>query len=240
MTMSLVVSEAQVLEYNCSNKVLAPLNIFHLDKHQVCYNETDYGIFDDYELLVEYFGNGPWAVVPKSIVSNGINCEPTTMSEFSFNDCYIHKFLVMVICNEDTLFSVPVKYDYKYNEFCSDNNGVRSSLTCCKNELGGRWTNVPEPLFIVPSEYNESHLNESDSSHISIYPQPASEYFFIRGNWVKSISIFNLQGQIVYNISGISVKTPKFYTSNLNDGVYLAKVELENGYEQVRKLIVQK
>ncbi len=68
---------------------------------------------------------------------------------------------------------------------------------------------------------------------VKIYPNPVTDYIEIEGNIiVKEVNLFALNGQLI-----LSSKQNKFSVSNLPIGIYLLKIEDENGNIATRKII---
>jgi hypothetical protein len=67
----------------------------------------------------------------------------------------------------------------------------------------------------------------------NLYPNPVTDFFEIETNLkIKEVSLLTLNGQLIK-----SEKQKRVYTSNMSKGVYLVKVEDENGNISVKKII---
>ncbi|WP_353078979.1 T9SS type A sorting domain-containing protein [Flavobacterium sp.] len=79
-------------------------------------------------------------------------------------------------------------------------------------------------------------LSESEEkNNISIYPNPATDYLFIKSDLdIKDIQISDLNGRIINNLQ---FQDNKMDLSNLNTGVYFAKISDENGKILTKKII---
>lgn len=83
---------------------------------------------------------------------------------------------------------------------------------------------------------NNTLSTNSVSTHlsVSIYPNPASDYFTIEmENEIKSVEIYSLQGQKVLNST-----LKKINISNLSKGIYLVQIEDKNHAVSTQKLVI--
>jgi len=77
--------------------------------------------------------------------------------------------------------------------------------------------------------------NDLENSDFNFYPNPVKDELNITSkSAVKSISVYNVSGQLVMNSKSGS---KKLNTSSLTSGVYMARVELENGRIETFKII---
>lgn len=81
----------------------------------------------------------------------------------------------------------------------------------------------------------ESEINNHTSEAIHVYPNPFTSGFEIQGNnSVKSMSIFDINGNLITTISDLNAKMG----SNLNSGIYIIRFEKMDGslvYQKVEK-----
>lgn len=81
-------------------------------------------------------------------------------------------------------------------------------------------------------------LNEEFSGSITIYPNPASTELYIdlteSTDKIESVQIVSIQGQVVYR----SQKTNVIDVSDLNEGVYILKIELASGTQLSKRVLV--
>jgi len=91
-------------------------------------------------------------------------------------------------------------------------------------------TDPVNPQMIVPVTLAVfTGINEYSNSYIAVYPNPATNYINVKGDQeIYSVELINLVGQQVYR-SEVNQLTHTIVTDNLQSGVYLLKVELENG-----------
>ncbi len=87
----------------------------------------------------------------------------------------------------------------------------------------------------------ETIINESVSDNdFTIYPNPATDYFYCNfsnhGNIAEYIEIVDLQGRIIKKIDNNSGKNLKIDISDLSNGIYYIRTELNNS--PINKLIV--
>ena len=74
-------------------------------------------------------------------------------------------------------------------------------------------------------------IDELDGSDINIYPNPANDFVNLEfGNEVKTITIMNFTGQIVYTNENVSTqKILRINTSTFEAGIYIVQIETSNG-----------
>ena len=80
-------------------------------------------------------------------------------------------------------------------------------------------------------------VNQNSISGLAIYPNPVKGgilYFDTQANAEKSVSIFDVIGKQVVNVTAA---TNAVNVSNLKDGVYIVKIT-ENGKSETRKLVI--
>ena len=68
---------------------------------------------------------------------------------------------------------------------------------------------------------------------ISVYPNPASDYIYVKGDFKKA-TIINISGQRV-----LEGNTNPINTSRLAEGIYFIKVETQNG-NFTQKIMIKK
>jgi len=90
------------------------------------------------------------------------------------------------------------------------------------------FTAVNCPYTLYNEEFNQDNA-------ISVYPNPANEVLTIKmASELKSAEIFNLQGQKIKTHT-----TKVMNVSDLLNGVYLIRIEDQNGKESIQKLVKQ-
>lgn len=77
-------------------------------------------------------------------------------------------------------------------------------------------------------------VNQFDRELFSIYPNPASNNFSIKGNFEKA-QVYTISGQLVKTF--VSSENNQFSISDLNTGIYLVKVSDANNNSKTLKLI---
>ncbi len=90
----------------------------------------------------------------------------------------------------------------------------------------------------VLNEDGSTEITEENNSEISIYPNPAKDYFTINynNNLNKEISIFSIDGRLLLSET-TSSNIHKIDCSNFKSGIYIVKINSDN--EQViRKVIL--
>ncbi|HKR05615.1 MAG TPA: T9SS type A sorting domain-containing protein, partial [Bacteroidia bacterium] len=116
-------------------------------------------------------------------------------------------------------------YDPFYSNVALDAfvSNLYNSCTLCREEDGG------ENIFEAVSKGN-----------IIIYPNPSTGELFIKstGSEIRSVHIMDLMGKMVYSNKKVSVTLYKGDLSVLNEGVYIAVVELSDGNIFRNKIII--
>jgi len=93
---------------------------------------------------------------------------------------------------------------------------------------------------VVPNSFYKAELQplgvgENSIAKLSIYPNPASDVFFINTEKNAKVTIYDISGRMIktqeYTVSGINV-------SDLNPGIYMAEIVIENA-RQVQKIIIK-
>ena len=86
-------------------------------------------------------------------------------------------------------------------------------------------------------------LDDYSLGSISLYPNPAKlelNIDFSKSNSVISseILIYNMQGKVIKTVSRNTEMIQKINTSELSDGVYILKINAENGAQYTKKLVI--
>jgi hypothetical protein len=77
----------------------------------------------------------------------------------------------------------------------------------------------------------------NDNFDITLYPNPANDYFSISGENIIKIEIFNIAGQLVYSAEQISVNE-SINVKDFERGAYLVKITTDSEVV-VKELILQ-
>jgi hypothetical protein len=101
--------------------------------------------------------------------------------------------------------------DMYYAELVFNNNDPESSQLI-----------VPVTLDVLTG------VNEFETSAVMIYPNPVVSNLNIKADaQIRSVELLNLMGQSVYKYD-VNAETHQINTSDLNSGIYMIKVDLEN------------
>lgn len=80
-------------------------------------------------------------------------------------------------------------------------------------------------------------INDFESSlDLTVYPNPTANSFSLN-KAINKLHIFDLSGKLVKTFSGAFSKNENYDISNLNQGLYLVKIENDNGQSLTSKLI---
>lgn len=95
---------------------------------------------------------------------------------------------------------------------------------------------LPSEMISIELATNVDDVNNYPSA--SIFPNPASSYLQINNDKrIDEISIYNLYGQHIKANIKIDAKNTNLDISGLKSGVYLIKIEQENGEFVIRRLV---
>jgi hypothetical protein len=81
-------------------------------------------------------------------------------------------------------------------------------------------------------------LNKNSGVLYSVYPSPASSVITVKGEELKTIEVYNLQGQLLIQQCVSSAESHIEITA-LADGFYLLKMEGTNGALQTQRIFVR-
>jgi hypothetical protein len=73
---------------------------------------------------------------------------------------------------------------------------------------------------------------------VILYPNPSTGEFFVNLA-LNEVELYNMKGQLVKSFKGSFEANQSFDISNLNGGVYLVKIQDQNGYAKSIKLIIE-
>lgn len=109
-------------------------------------------------------------------------------------------------------------------------------LVYWRNDFGG---GTQPPLAIDNFYFGSERLNTNDliKGNFDYYPNPVQNELNIKtGDNISSIEVYNFAGQAVDNVK-VDGKTYQLNTSKLKAGVYMVKVNFENGSTKTVKII---
>lgn len=145
---------------------------------------------------------------------------------------------------------------YFFADYCSGLIGTvdSSGNLIDHGDFSGNWVSFGEDinkeLYIIDiggSIYKikggEIAVTEDFSleNSLSMLPNPASENvtFSLKTGVIETINLYDIRGRMIFSEKNISSNTKTVSVSNLNSGVYFAKVTSEKGQSTVKKLMVQ-
>lgn len=96
-------------------------------------------------------------------------------------------------------------------------------------------TNTSQNLFFSET----TSLKENYKNDIIVYPNPTNGLITVSSNQPFKLNIFNLLGEEVY-FNEFKNDSYQVDLSNLNNVIYLMKLDLENSKTETRRLIIQK
>jgi len=101
-------------------------------------------------------------------------------------------------------------------------------------ESSDEWT----PSYFCFDNIELEYINEileSEKSNLEIYPNPTSDFIYIKNIEKKNIKIYDISGRI---LDEIFVENQKIDFSNFKAGIYFISVETENGIK-TQKIIIE-
>ena len=110
---------------------------------------------------------------------------------------------------------------------------VGNTITGCSNCTRGQTEDYAVRVVVLGVE--------EITDPFQIYPNPASEKFFIKSSnqHIKNITLYNIIGEKIIVQSNISTKDLSVDISELPNGTYLLRIESESGIQITRKIIIQ-
>lgn len=132
----------------------------------------------------------------------------------------------------DTAFAVtnlPTGKLYRFNVRSRYNNGVTNTISAYSNP-------VSRNLGVSGNKLDRGSNEPAASINVRIYPNPASEQFYVQAPNGSAISLMDMNGRILQSAIGNGAETV-FYTSSMAAGVYLVQVTDASGI-YLEKLIV--
>ncbi|MCF7561705.1 PQQ-dependent sugar dehydrogenase [Sabulilitoribacter multivorans] len=148
---------------------------------------------------------------------------------------------------------------YFFADYCTREVGILTdigsyqwSMTMQTPNITHGWTTFGEDvngeLYIAGGgnvyKITDANLStsETDSFKFKLYPNPSKESIFIdfdnRFNDVEFVSIYNIQGQKVTDISKPFKKVLNISTHNFKSGIYFLEISLKNKPKTTKKLII--
>ena len=96
-----------------------------------------------------------------------------------------------------------------------------------------------EVCVTTESEYENAIETITDES-IDLYPNPASDRFYIGGQSMKSIAVVNFAGQVVYELDNIMDDNIVIETESFVTGVYAVRITLSDGNTVTKRIVISK
>ena len=83
-----------------------------------------------------------------------------------------------------------------------------------------------------------TNINETGAAEARLFPNPASDMVNIEATGINRVTVINAVGQVVYDIEVDAAKT-QLNTASLESGVYMVRINTENGMVTKRMSIVR-
>ena len=96
-----------------------------------------------------------------------------------------------------------------------------------------------EVCVTTEKEYEEQNAIDliTDES-IDLYPNPASDRFFIEGQQMRGVQIVNFAGQVVYELDNIIGDSIAIETEGFALGVYAVRIILSDSRSVVKRIVI--
>lgn len=91
---------------------------------------------------------------------------------------------------------------------------------------------------VLPSTNTPDAIQDIQRANVAIYPNPAENNFFLKTEKRGSLELLDAVGRVVLN-ENIEIGLNNIELNDINKGVYIVHIILENGSESVSKLIVR-
>lgn len=148
---------------------------------------------------------------------------------------------------------------YFFADFCSNEIGFLSpsgedwELTFSGPFNNNGWTSFGEDvngeLFIIGIESGNVYriidptlgIDENETFNVSLYPNPTKNELTVKSSnplsKIQTISIYDLQGQLIQTVSISDSSIETIQISNLSSGMYLANITDSNGISTMKKFV---
>jgi hypothetical protein len=142
---------------------------------------------------------------------------------------------VVVLANFNTT-AQNVTPDFPYTGTWYDLMDETGSTSITVNNISDP-INIPAGGFkIYGNQASTLSVKDVQNSLFTIYPNPAKSSFRINKP-INNLRIYDITGKLVKTFSGAFSKNDDYDVSNLNQGLYLVKMENNNGQSLTSKLI---
>jgi len=129
---------------------------------------------------------------------------------------------------------LPTVFEYSDNNLNNDTYQYQVSATYngCESGL----------TDVIPVTINYTNINNPLQTLYVLYPNPANNVVFIKGDDIRQIEIYDLQGRTVKTqlISSIQDGSATINISTLASGMYLVKIYSKTDKAEIKRLIVIK
>ena len=114
-----------------------------------------------------------------------------------------------------------------------DIGGWIENTTITNGDCGGNLTNT-NSIFTGDVRTTTLAINELQKSHFTVYPNPATEFIYIKGlKTVKAVNILSVDGKQILKVKDSN----KIDLSKLAPGIYLFEIETDNALIERVKII---
>ncbi len=138
---------------------------------------------------------------------------------------------------------IPSNGCYQISAISPTGEGCGNGLGVIKDANGitmmqfGSNQNVFTNKYSVEFTCDNVGIEENTSSHVTVFPNPASNQINIEGNDICEVLIYNALGQIVYAKSG---NVESVDTSAFEEGLYVVNIKNINGITTTQRIVIKK
>lgn len=148
--------------------------------------------------------------------------------------------------NVENISDLPTDECYLFRIYDSNNNGI-----CCNYGNGYYYIKDENGNHLIDGEGDygtmASHLlslkkkdytsvGEGASKSLSIYPNPANNRIYVRGEGIGSVEVYNSLGQMVLSLEGND--NASFDVASFANGIYVVRVIDNNGTVTTKKVTI--
>ncbi|MBD3637409.1 MAG: T9SS type A sorting domain-containing protein [Crocinitomicaceae bacterium] len=103
------------------------------------------------------------------------------------------------------------------------------------------WTNTCTDTDTLSTCYQPAKITDYSQVELNIYPNPSQNYInIVSSNAIEAIALVDMGGKIILNQSVSSLLEAQIDVSHLPNGVYSARIQLDNGHYLHRRIQILK
>lgn len=100
--------------------------------------------------------------------------------------------------------------------------------------------NLSETVCATTGEAPEGNgIDQITADDIDVYPNPASGMFYVAGAEIKSVTMANSMGQVIYSTDDLNSDSVAINAEGIPAGVYALMIELDSGEIIMKRIVVR-